>query len=111
MGNEYEVKVTRQAMEQMREIVHYISSDLLSPETADGFMDKMKEAILELANFPKKHALIQEEPWRSEGIRRIVVKNFLIYFWVDDENNKVQVTAVIYNKRDQIRQLINMDMS
>ena len=41
---------------------------------------------------------------------RLLLKNFLIYYWVDDENNRVQVTAVIYSRRDQIRQLSNMDM-
>lgn len=54
--------------------------------------------------------MIDEEPWRTEGVRKIVVKNFLIYYWVDDENNRVQVTTVIYSRRDQIRQLSNMDM-
>ena len=63
-----------------------------------------------MSSSPKKHALIDEEPWRIEGVRKIVVKNFLIYYWVDDENNRVQVTAVIYSIRDQIRQLSNMDM-
>lgn len=28
--NEYEVRVTRQALEQMKEIVHYISNDLMA---------------------------------------------------------------------------------
>ena len=63
-----------------------------------------------MSSFPKKHALIDEEPWRTEGVRKIVVKNFLIYYWVDDDNNRVQVIAVIYSRRDQIRQLSNMDM-
>ena len=66
--------------------------------------------ITKLSSFPKKHALIDEEPWRTEGVRKIVIKNFLIYYWVDDENNRVQVTTVIYSRRDQIRQLSNMDM-
>ncbi len=108
--NEYEVRVTRQALEQMKEIVHYISNDLMAPDSADNLLDKFKVEILKLSSFPKKHALIEEEPWRTEGIRKIVVKNFLIYYWVDDDNNRVQVTAVIYNRRDQIRQLANMDM-
>lgn len=56
-----------------------------------------------------RHALINEEPWRTEGIRKIAVKNFLIYYWVDDENNRVHVTAVIYGRRDQIRQLFAMN--
>lgn len=108
--NEYEVRVTRQALEQMKEIVHYISNDLMAPDAADNLLDKMKAEITKLSSFPKKYALINEEPWRTEGVRKIVVKNFLIYYWVDDENNRVQVTAVIYSRRDQIRQLSNMDM-
>ena len=109
MENNYEVKVTRQAMEQMQEIVHYISKELLAPEAADKLLDKMQDAIISLSDTPKRYALIEEEPWRHEGVRKIVVKNFLIYYWVDEENLKVQVIAVIYNKIDQLRQLLNMD--
>ena len=29
--------------------------------------------------------------------------------WIDEENVKVQVMAIIYNKRDQIKQLQNLD--
>ena len=42
-------------------------------------------------------------------MRKIVVKNFLIYFWVDEENMRVQVTAVIYQKRDQLARLAKME--
>lgn len=84
--DKYEVKVTKQALEQMR-------------------------AIMELSALPQRYSLIDEEPWRSEGIRKPVVKNFLIYYWIDNECNKVQVTAVIYSKRDQIEQLKNMDLN
>lgn len=41
---------------------------------------------------------------------KMPVKNFLIYFWIDEENSKVQVTAVIYGKRDQLKQLSQMDI-
>lgn len=110
MENEYEVKVTRQALEQMKAIIHYISYDLMAPEAAQNLLNDLKSAIMKLSVLPKRHSLIEEEPWRSEGVRKIVVKNFLVYYWVDDENNKVQITAVIYSKRDQIKQLKNMDM-
>ena len=82
----------------------------MAPDAADNLLDKMKAEITKLSSFLKKHSLIDEEPWRTEGVRKIVVKNFLIYYWVDDANNRVQVTAVIYSRRDQIRQLSNMDM-
>lgn len=80
MDNEYEVRVTRQALEQMREIAHYISYGLMAPEAADKLLDKLKASILKLSVLPKKHPLIEEEPWRSEGVRKIVVKNFLVYY-------------------------------
>lgn len=111
MGNKYEIKVTRQAFEQMRKIAHYISYDLMAPEAADNLLDDLKASILKLSVLPKKYPLIEEEPWRSEGVRKIVVKNFLVYYWIDEEYNKVQVTAVIYSKRDQIKQLKNMEMN
>ena len=110
MDHEYEVKVTKQALEHMKSIVHYILYDLMSPGAAENLLRDLKAAIMKLAVMPKRHAMIEEEPWKSEGIRKIIVKNFLIYYWVDDENSKVQVTAVIYNKRDQIKQLTDMDM-
>lgn len=54
--------------------------------------------------------MIDEEPWRAEGIRKIVVNKFIVYYWIDKDKKKVQVTAVIYEKRDQIEQLKNMLM-
>lgn len=85
MDKKYEVKVTRQAMAQMKEIVHYISAELLAPEAANKLLDKMRHAIAALSSMPKKHALIEEEPWKHEGVRKIIVNNFLIYYWVDEE--------------------------
>ena len=96
MGNEYEVKITRHALEQMRVIAHYISYDLMAPEVAEKLLNDLKSEIM--------------KPWKSEGVRKIAVKNFLVYYWVDDEHNRVQVIAVIYSRRDQIKQLQKMDM-
>ena len=76
--NEYEVRVTRQALEQIKEIVHYISNDLMAPDVADNLLDKMKAEITKLSSFPKKHALIDEEPWRTEGVRKVVIPSIII---------------------------------
>lgn len=109
MSSKYEVRVTRQAMEQMKEIKTYISEELFVPETAERLLEEIKKKMISLAVLPKRHALVDEEPWKGENVRKIIVKNFLIYYWVDDEKCKVHVIAVIYNKRDQIRQLQNCD--
>lgn len=76
--NEYEVRITRQALEQIKEIVHYISNDLMAPDAAHNLLDKMKAEITKLSSFPKKHDLIDEEPWRTEGVRKVVIPSIII---------------------------------
>jgi len=70
----------------------------------------LKNAILSLSQFLQRVALTDEYPWGSYGIHRLPVKIYLVYFWIDEENYKVQVTAVVYGKREQLWQLSQMDM-
>ena len=107
---EYAIKITHQAQEQMREIASYISEELKAPDAALHLLDILENAITSLAQMPQRIALTEEEPWRSNGIHKMPVKNFLVYFWIDEENTRVQVTAIVYVKRNQIRQLSNMEI-
>lgn len=34
--------------------------------------------------------MVNEEPWRGAGVRVKVVKNYLIYFWIDEPEMIVQ---------------------
>ena len=103
--DEYKVKITQQANSHLFEIFTYINSKLKEPATALRLLDEFQNGILSLNKLPKRIALIKEEPWKSYGIRRMSIKNFLIYFWISDEVNEVHIIAVIYNKRDQLEQL------
>lgn len=111
MADNYEVKITRQAQEQMAEIVDYISHELFAPEAANNLLDRMESSIMSLSDFPERYQVIEEEPWRTERIRKIIVNNFLVYYWINVPDKKVHVTAVIYAKRNQLELLKYMDMS
>lgn len=108
--DDYAVKITSQAEEQLQEIIRYIAHELKAPDAALHLMDILEASFNSLTHFPQRVALIDEEPWHTNGIRRLPVKNFLVYFWVDEDSNKVQITAIIYEKRDQLRLLSQMDM-
>jgi toxin ParE1/3/4 len=69
----------------------------------------MKREIASLASMPCKIPLTEEEPWRSQGVHKMPVKNFLVYFWVDENTKQVWVTAVVYGGRDQWEQLRRME--
>ena len=46
----------------------------------------------------------------SKGIRRVVVENFLVYFWIDEPQDIVWVTAIVYGRRDRIAALMDMPL-
>lgn len=110
MDKIYNVKITSQAEEQIQEIVYYISHELKAPDAALQLLDALEDAFSSLTHFPQRVVLVEEEPWHTNGIHRLPVKNFLIYFWIDEDNMRVQITALIYGKREQLRQLSQMDM-
>ncbi len=107
---EYEVKITPYALRQMQEIVRYISSTLQSPENASRWLDTIKKELVSLSFMPARIPLTEEEPWHSQGVHKMAVKNFLVYFWIDTDDLLVWVTAVVYGRRSQRQQLEQMEM-
>jgi toxin ParE1/3/4 len=94
----------------MEQISIYIAIDLANPIAALSFLDAMETSITKLSTFPHRNPLVDEEPWRSKGIRMMPVNNFLVYYWINEETFIIHVTAIVYAKRNQIRQLAEMDI-
>ena len=107
----YEVKITPHAEQSMQEIASYIAVDLMEPQTAVKLLRALKKAIDSLDIFPGRIHPTPEEPWHSPGIRRMVVKNYYVYFWIDETNFCVHVTDVIYVGQDQPAQLADMPLN
>lgn len=110
MPERYTVRITQPAQQQLREIADYIRFTLQAPNTAIKMLDMLAEKILSLDQFPNRVPLTEEEPWHSQGVHKLPVKNFLVYFWVDEETEQVHVIGVIYGRRDQRHQLSNLDV-
>ena len=108
--NVYDVRVTTQAQEQIRDIAYYIAVTLHAPDAAQAMVDDLDEVFETISQNPERQFLVEEEPWHSEGVRKIKVKNYLVYFWIDVENAAVQVIGVCYGKRDQKKFLNGIDI-
>lgn len=105
----YTVKITRRARQQLQEIVQQIDSVALSPNAGLRLVDKLEKEIMSLSVFPARAPLTEEEPWHSQGVRKLLVKKYFIYFWINEDARKVQVTAIIHSRRDQLQHLWNME--
>lgn len=108
MPEKYTVKITPQAQERFREIVSYIRFTLQSPGTALKMLDTLEEGMASLDQFPNRVPLTEEEPWHSQGIHKLSIKNYLVHFWINEDAKTVQVISVIYGRRDQRYELSNL---
>ena len=107
----YEVRLTSQAIGQIEAIVQYISKVLFVPETARKWADALQSEIAKLDFMPSRYPLTEEEPWHTNGIRKMPFKNFPVYCLIDEDKKAVWITAVIYGRRDQIIALVDMSLN
>ena len=99
--------ITPEAKEQIRLTRDYIRTKLNNKPAANNWLAEIETAINGLAIFPEAYPELAREPWKSKGIRKRVVGAFNLYYKFDKINSMISILAVIYGKRDQLRQLIN----
>ena len=110
MSETYKLIILPEAQHDIREIVLYIAGELASPQAALNLQDAFEDAIKSLANIPERVRLADEQPWKDAGIRKIRVKNYYIYFVIDEKEAAVKIMAVIYVGRDQTKQMAERNM-
>lgn len=110
MEDQYKVQITKYALAQMEEIKEYIANELLSPQAAYNLFLEMKNKVALLNSMPERNPLVDAKKWREQGIRKIIIKNFIMYYWIDEEQQIVHITAVIYGKRNQLKELGEMEL-
>ena len=90
---DYKVKLTDHAVAQLQEAVIYISKVLQASTVAKHWAARVKKELASLSTMPARYPLTEEEPWHTEGVHKMSVENFLVYYWI------------VYARRDQLRVL------
>ena len=106
--DKYKIKITSQAKDHLRLIQEYIAIELKVPSIAKKMLELLKSKIYSLETMPNRIKCSDEKPWQDLGFRKIRVKNYYIYFWIDDKKKEVHIVAIIYVKMDQGRQLVKL---
>lgn len=105
---DYKVKLTDHAVAQLQEAVIYISKVLQASTVAKHWAARVKKELASLSTMPARYPLTEEEPWHTEGIHKMSVESFLVYYWINEEKKIVWITAIVYARRDQLRVLREM---
>lgn len=96
----YKLEFLPSAQQDMVEIVRYISKELHNPIAADRLATSFLEAADRAAVFP--YAAPSYNPIRplKHEYRKMVIQNYLMFYWVDEQDQIVTIAYVTYAKRD-----------
>ncbi|MBQ7862535.1 MAG: type II toxin-antitoxin system RelE/ParE family toxin [Clostridia bacterium] len=96
----FKVIVQESAELDLTGIIEYIAVDLQEKAVAVKLYKKISEAISSLSEAPGRCAVIDAEPYKPMRIRRLIVENYSIFYFVNNETETVHILRILYNRRD-----------
>lgn len=99
----YDVIVTPDARNDLAAVRDYIAGELGSPESARSVLHSLRDTVASLGAMPTRVRPIDEEPWHTRGVHRILSGNFFVYYRIDEECGVVYVLNVMYARGSQRR--------
>ena len=97
---EYKIVIEQTAENDLLGILSYISDTLHEPSIAMKIYGLIKKEILTLNRMPFRFEVVNEEPYRSMGVRRIPVENYTVFYIVDENEKTVHIFRILYNRRE-----------
>ncbi|WP_040979501.1 type II toxin-antitoxin system mRNA interferase toxin, RelE/StbE family [Oceanobacillus jeddahense] len=93
-NNQYVVKVSPKAAEDLDEIYEYISENLYNQDAANKLLNKIELGIKRLNRFPFSCELVTDEILRDRGYRRLIIENYIVFYLI--KNKDVLIMRVLY---------------
>ena len=105
---EYDYYFTEIAEHDIDETIFYICDRLCNPEAASTFIDTLETKLAEVCKNPKKGGLVENEFVKLDEVRHFLVKNYIAYYTVDEDNARIVILRVVYSGRDQNKILMEL---
>ena len=96
----YKLEYLPLALHDMLDIVRYISNELKNPVAADNLANEFVKSADTLINFPYSNPVYHPIRTLKKEYRKLLVKNFIMFYYVDESGKVITIARVIYAKRD-----------
>jgi len=96
----FDIQISRPAEKDLLDIKNYISKELAQPETAQKFLAKLSHKINSLEKMAFRNPVVKDERLSRLGIRKLVVDNFLVFYYIKEEQKTVFIVRVLYYRRE-----------
>jgi plasmid stabilization system protein ParE len=95
---EYKVVISETADKDLGDIVEYLSN--FSPNIARRYYDEIMVKSFSLSLMPQRCPFVQDETLRNKGYRWLSVRNYTLFFVIDEIRNVVDIRAIMYSGRE-----------
>ena len=99
----YKVVYLPTARRQLEDVVMYIAVDLYAPDSAMNFADEVDEAVQKLKEMPYRFPLYHTLYAMKHEIRFFPVKNYNVYYVVNEETKTVEIWRILHQLQKQER--------
>ena len=96
----YSLNITDLAEEDILATVKYISGALKNPIAANNLLDEIEEYEKILEDTPNIFPFVNDEYLSEKGLKYIRIKNFLMFYIIDEDNRIVNVIRFLYARRN-----------
>ncbi|KLU60723.1 plasmid stabilization system protein [Peptococcaceae bacterium CEB3] len=96
----HSVRFTHPASDDLYEIARYIADDLRGPQTARALVERIQNAVYELAELPVRYAVVADERLASLGVRKMPVESYLVFYTVMENDQLVMVLRILHCRRE-----------
>lgn len=96
----YKIIYTQKALADLDAVASYIKLKLCNISASDRIVENFFGEGDSLVTFPTRYPLCHDEVLHMWGIRFVPVKNYLLFYIVREDEQKVYVLRFLYSKRN-----------
>lgn len=96
----YKTEFSKDAKQDLKEIYSYIKYNLQEPNIAKKLIIQMRKEVNKLKDNPQIYPIIDDDFIKKLEIRKIIVKNYIIFFKIDELAKSVQIVRIMYGRRN-----------
>ena len=90
----YIVEISETAIGDLENIISYLRADLAEDIIADKYKILFKQKLNSLENIAGSMPVLDKELTGHENIRKVNVRNYIIFYVVDEKNSKALVLRI-----------------
>ena len=90
----YRVEISETAINDLKNIISYIRDDLAEDIIADKYKILFKQKLNNLENIAGSMPVLDKALTGHENIRKVNVRNYIIFYRIDEDNSKASVLRI-----------------